>query len=70
MFVLFVCVESLPPDTGNMQRFLDFLVLFFVLFSCCCLSVLSCVLFAGESLLSCAPRVGSDGVRLNIKYLI
>ena len=58
MFFLFLCVEYLLPIlvTGSVSSFFG---LFFVLFSCFCLSVLSCVLFGGESLLPCAPRVGA-----------
>ena len=59
-FGLFLCVEYLLPDTGlHVRSVPPFFCLFLGLFSSCCLSVLSCVLFAGERLLY--PKRKSDG---------
>ena len=58
MFGLFLCVEYLLPDTGYTWRSFVFSFCFSFSFRIV-LSVLSRVLFAGESLLPCAPRVGA-----------
>ena len=51
-----MCGDPHPYGACSVPSFCG---LFFVLFPYFGLSVPSCVLFAGESLLPCAPRVGA-----------
>ena len=64
----FSAFEYLLPDTGYVSRsfgFSDCFSLCFPIFVCAFFQ--SCVFFAGESLLPCAPKCRSDGGTSNIK---